>query len=130
MEGLNKYYKTNIIISGDTYAKVNGDFFARPLGKVAVSGKITAVPIYELVGAFKHIDTALLLSPQAMRDYEKYLVAYDYLEQRRFKSALEIFEDIAVKDGPVTMMIDECKKYIKKPPVDDWEGIVKHMGAK
>jgi adenylate cyclase len=130
LEGLNKYYKTNIIISGDTYAKVNGDFFARPLGKVSVKGKMAAIPIYELMGAFKHIDTALLLSPQATRDYEKYLVAFDYLEQKRFKSALEIFEDIAVKDGPVTMMMDECKKHIKKPPEDNWEGVVKHMDAK
>lgn len=130
LEGLNKYYKTNIMISGDTYAKISGDFFARPLGKVAVKGKKTNVPIYELMGAFKHIDTALLLSPQAVRDYEKYLVAYDYIEQKRFSSALEILEDIQIKDGPVTMMMDVCIKYQKTPPKDDWEGLVQSMDAK
>lgn len=130
LEGLNKYYKTNTMISGDTYAKVNGDFFARPLGKVAVKGKKDAIAIYELMGAFKHIDTALLLTPQAARDYEKYLVAYGYIEQKRFKSALEIFEDIAIKDGPVNMMIASCKELIENPPKDEWNGLIKYMDTK
>ena len=130
LEGLNKYYKTNIIISGDTYSKVNGDFYARPLGKVAVKGKKEGVPIYELMGAFKHIDTALLLSPQLTRDYEKYLVAFDYIEQQRFTSALEILQDISMKDGPVNMMIDACVKYKKNPPGEDWEGFTRNMDAK
>lgn len=130
LEGLNKYYKTNVMISGDTYAKVNGDFFARPLGKVAVKGKKDSITIYELMGAFKHIDTALLLTPQASRDYEKYLVAYGYIEQKRFKSALEIFEDITIKDGPVTMMINACINFIENPPKDDWKGLIKHMDDK
>lgn len=130
LEGLNKHYGTEILISGDTYFKVSADFLARPLGKVAVKGKEIYVPIYELVGALRHVDTKLLLSPDQMKEYEKYRVAYDYFEQRRFSNALEIFHDIEHKDGPVLMMIEECKKLCKKPPEDDWKGFVKNVKEK
>jgi len=130
LEGLNKYYKTSILMSQDVYNKVNGDFLARPLGKVIVKGKDKAVGVYELVSALKHVDTNLLISPQATRDYEKYLVAYDYFLEKRFKSALEILQDIHIKDGPVIMMIDECKKLLKSPPDNDWDGLVRKMDVK
>lgn len=130
LEGLNKYYHTNILISGDTYAKVSGDFLARPLGKVAVKGKDTYTTIYELIGALRHVDPKLLLSPHNIKEYEKYRVAYDYFEQQRFQSALEIFTDIEVKDGPVLMMLEECQKLCTTPPGDDWKGLIKNASEK
>lgn len=130
LEGLNKHYNTSILISQDVYNKVNGDFLARPLGKVAVKGKDKSVGIYELVSALKHVDTNLLISPQATRDHEKYLVAYEYFSEQRFKSALEILQDIHMQDGPVTMLIEECKKLIKSPPESDWDGLVRKMDVK
>jgi adenylate cyclase len=49
LEGLNKEYGTEIIISRFTYEKVKNDFLCRPLGTVQVKGKKEPVEIYELV---------------------------------------------------------------------------------
>jgi adenylate cyclase len=48
LESLNKDYKTRIIISDATRARLTGDFQTRPLGDVVVKGKSTAVRIFEV----------------------------------------------------------------------------------
>jgi len=48
LESLNKDYKTRIIISEATRARLTGDFQIRPLGDVVVKGKSKAVQIFEV----------------------------------------------------------------------------------
>jgi adenylate cyclase len=48
LESLNKDYKTRIIISEATRARLTGDFQIRPLGDVTVKGKSKAVQIFEI----------------------------------------------------------------------------------
>jgi class 3 adenylate cyclase len=50
LEGLNKYYGANIIISGETYNECRDSIEARLLDFVIVKGKTEPVLIYELVG--------------------------------------------------------------------------------
>jgi adenylate cyclase len=49
LESLNKDYKTRIIISEATRARLTGDFQTRPLGDVVVKGKSKAVQIFEVL---------------------------------------------------------------------------------
>jgi adenylate cyclase len=53
LEGLNKEYKTHIIISDSTYQQVKDIIEARSLGSVMVKGKTKTVDIYEVVGKKK-----------------------------------------------------------------------------
>jgi adenylate cyclase len=48
LESLNKDYKTRIIISEATRARLTGEFSTRPLGDVIVKGKSKAVQIFEV----------------------------------------------------------------------------------
>ena len=48
LESLNKDYKTRIIISDATRARLTADFRHRPLGDVVVKGKSKAVQIFEV----------------------------------------------------------------------------------
>lgn len=50
LEGLNKTYGTNIIISENTYNLIKGDFQCRFIEEVNVKGKLKAVKVYELLG--------------------------------------------------------------------------------
>jgi adenylate cyclase len=50
LEGLNKEYKTHIIISAAVYREVQDVIEAKPLGSVKVKGKENAVDIYEVLG--------------------------------------------------------------------------------
>lgn len=49
LEGLNKEYKTNIIVSGQTYKIVKDSFELKYLDEVQVKGKKKKVKIYELI---------------------------------------------------------------------------------
>ncbi len=49
LEGLNKTYETEILISESTYEKVKDRIVARPVDRVTVKGKTQPVEVYELV---------------------------------------------------------------------------------
>jgi adenylate cyclase len=53
LEGLNKTYKTNIIISENTYKIVKDKFETRKIGVVNVKGKEKSITIYELISRKK-----------------------------------------------------------------------------
>ncbi|MBI2982189.1 MAG: CHASE2 domain-containing protein [Deltaproteobacteria bacterium] len=116
LEGLNKYYKTSILISQSTHEKVQGDFLFRELDNVQVKGKQQSVRLYELL--------ADPLSAQ-----EKMLPLFGEgraLYQRgEFKKARSLFEKCLIldpKDGPSQLFVERCLEYEKHPP-EDWEGV-------
>ena len=50
LEGVNKAYKTNIIISEDTWTKIKHEpFIVRELDQIRVKGRSMPVSIYELL---------------------------------------------------------------------------------
>ncbi len=50
LEEANKTYGTQIIVSGKTYEAASNKFLFRPLGVVALRGKVKGMAVYELVG--------------------------------------------------------------------------------
>jgi len=50
LEGANKEFKTNIIISEATYRKVEGLAEVRSLGPIKVKGRMREIQVYELLG--------------------------------------------------------------------------------
>lgn len=63
LEGSNKEYATNIIISEYTYEKVKDRIIARELDLVKVKGKTKPVRIYELIDLVNEEDLKLLRRP-------------------------------------------------------------------
>jgi adenylate cyclase len=119
MEGLNKLYGTNIIITEKTYKIVKDDFEIRKLDAVKVKGKKKPILIYELLSdkgklSEKHKDFTRL--------YEEGLEFYFNKKWnpaiKSFKSALKIISDAACNE-----LIKRCKDFIKNPPPKDWDGV-------
>jgi adenylate cyclase len=52
LEGVNKEYGTRICISHSVFKEAGERLCVRPIDDVAVTGRRTKIPIYELVGAF------------------------------------------------------------------------------
>lgn len=50
LEGLNKYYGTNILLSQATVQSLNGDFILRSADLVQVKGKAKTLEVFELLG--------------------------------------------------------------------------------
>jgi len=69
LEGLNKNYKTNIIISEFTKERLDDTFLTRRLDTVKVKGKENAVVIYELMVKNERNKAIKALYEQALEDY-------------------------------------------------------------
>ncbi len=67
LEGSNKTYGTNIIISEYTYERVKDRVYARELDLVQVKGKTQPVRIYELIGLVNDADMELIRRPLSSR---------------------------------------------------------------
>ena len=50
LEGLNKEFKTSILVSGAVVAGARSSFYFRPLGPVHVKGRGEEVDVFELCG--------------------------------------------------------------------------------
>ncbi len=119
LEGINKYYGTNIICGEMTHQLVKDRIVTRKIDIVAVKGKSEAVGIYEVVGL---IDD---LNPKLESFIEKYQEALEYYLDRNFKEARELFRQALIikLDEPAKQFIQRCDDYINHPPDQSWNGV-------
>ncbi|MEN9649491.1 MAG: hypothetical protein RL094_458 [Candidatus Parcubacteria bacterium] len=118
LEGLNKMYGTECILSEETKKAVEGDsrFVIRELDTVMVKGKKEPKNIYELITAevtdpFKQV---LPLFAEGLDLYKK----------GNFKQALETFKKVldTYPDGPSQTFMERCNYLIEHPP-EVWNGV-------
>jgi adenylate cyclase len=119
LEGANKEYGTNIIISEFTYNHVLEAMCCREIDSVRVKGKTRPVRIFELLGEkkdepdyqnlIKAFSTGLTLYRQGK--WDDAILA--------FQSTLEIKHD----DFVSTMYMERCKNLKQHPPAQPWDGV-------
>jgi adenylate cyclase len=118
IEGLNKDYGSQILVSESTAGAAGDRFLFRELDWVRVKGKQQPVGIHELV------DAAPAGPGQTERAvfYARALAAY---RERRFDEAEALFADLAerLNDGPAGAFRDRCRHYREDPPPADWDGV-------
>ena len=132
LEGVNKMYSTNIIISEAVHALVHKECIVRPLDVVAVKGKEKGVVIYELVG-LKKGDPSLFPSRKQAEFCDLFTQGFKVYLERRWDEAIGIFEKIHDKfgseDPTIKMYIDRCLEFKKNPPHKKWDGVI-HLKTK
>jgi adenylate cyclase len=120
LEGLNKIYGTQIIVSGDTADLVASEFRLRELDMVRVKGRKQALRIYELIStADMPVSTE---QKELMGLYEAGLGSY---REQRWEEALELFTKcllIRPEDGPSRLMARRSRSYRDEPPAEGWDG--------
>ncbi len=105
LEGINKIYQTEIIVSTDTRDALEKEFLFRPLGSVAVKGKQQEVEIYELV---ESITQATEEQIQFSKDFT---TALDLFKNGDFSGAKILFTKIGGQyptDHPTKIYIEKC----------------------
>jgi adenylate cyclase len=114
LEGLNKVYKTRIIISENTLKKLVDDFLYRQLDRVRVKGKNIPINIYEIM---KNTE-------KNQKIKEKFDLALEHYFRADFNNALKTFEKIynEFSDETSKVFIDRCKQFIQNPPDENWDG--------
>lgn len=120
LEGANKMYGTNIIISDFTYAHVSSRVTCRPLDLVRVKGKSEPVKIYELMGDSVVPQNLADLIGQFTRGLEEY-------KNQRWDKAMGYFSNalkIMPQDRPSHLYLNRCRTLKANPPGNDWDGVV------
>lgn len=120
LEGLNKYYGTQIIIDRQTAAQITG-FVLRELDTVRVKGRETGETIYELIGASHEADDALL---EKISRYQQALALYRNAD---FTQAAQIFSTLS-SDAASGTMLKRCLSLQQNTP-ENWDGVYS-MSAK
>ncbi|MFT5432415.1 MAG: adenylate cyclase, partial [Myxococcota bacterium] len=120
LEGANKYYGTEIILTADTRSELGDEFLVRRLDRVAVKGKELPVTIYELV-------SPAAAATDATRGFVgQYEAALDEYIAGRFGAALRGFRAaLAVRatDEPSRIMAGRCRELLDSPPPKGWNGV-------
>ena len=125
LEGLNKTYRTEILIGEGTAELLDGAFHLREIDMVRATGKEQAVRVYELLAAsgtpFPHQDRQLA---------EIYAAGLNAYRQQRWDAALDLFgRCLALRawDGPAQTMADRCRIFREATPRKDWDGVFDQM---
>ncbi|MBN1829816.1 MAG: adenylate/guanylate cyclase domain-containing protein [Deltaproteobacteria bacterium] len=119
LEGINKEYGTNIVVSEGTFSRVNDRFFFRELDAVRVKGKEQPVRIFELLCRSGEKETWKDMA-------QRYATGLDAYRGRRFDEAMAAFRgvlEIRPEDAPAKLYIERCEDLKKAPPGDDWDGV-------
>ncbi len=122
IESLNKYYKTNILITDSTYSIIKDKFFCRFVDKFIANGKLKSIKLYEVVGekGEDKIDDRLIeLSTKAFDFY----TARNWSESEDlYKEMLSLNED----DYIARIFIDRINKFKYSSPAKGWDGSFKY----
>jgi len=120
LEGVNKQYKTETMISEFTFAKVKGDIETRELDRIRVMGKKEPVKIYEVLGRKGE------MNPQTRAILPLFNQGLKYYSNREWAEALACFEKILQvneHDGPSLTYRQRCVDHQFQPPPADWNGV-------
>lgn len=120
LEGANKSYKTNILISESTYERVMDAFVCMELDSVRVKGKTLPVSIYQLVGEKSYVSS-------------EYMAAIDYFHKglqlyrkQKWDEAIEVFKTVTAMNHSIyaaDLYIERATELKNDPPPSEWDGV-------
>jgi len=113
LEGLNKPYKTNILISEYTKELLKDEYIIKEIDLVKVKGKNKAVKIFQV------IDFGLP-NIKLQQEFETYNKALQLYRDSNFKEAKKVFELLYnnTKVFVYSLYKDRCEYFIKNPPAN------------
>ncbi|MGJ3261149.1 MAG: adenylate/guanylate cyclase domain-containing protein [Rhodospirillales bacterium] len=124
IEGLNKFYGTQLLVSDAVRRRASPEFLFRRVDIVEAKGTSVPVTIYELMGQ-RGEDSAFYVGDEATRLASKYEQAFDFYIHRDFDDALRVLDELseaAPEDPVIAQLREKCRGYVTIPPGNDWSG--------
>jgi adenylate cyclase len=119
LEGLNKFYGTEILVAGATVQHIEQGLIFREVDLVRVKGKKHPIAIYEIMGEG---------SPEEKlaRFLDLYREGMACFREGRWSEGLQAFQaasELNPQDGLCTHYLQLTQKFSETPPGPDWDGI-------
>ena len=123
LEGLNKYYGTDLLASETTIHQTGGAVVGRLVDRVAVKGRTGGIEIFELV------DTPERLSPSTLQFVRRATEVVRLYLERRFAEARVLADELLAHkpdDVPLSIIAERCAEFMRQAPPGDWKGVFVH----
>lgn len=120
LEGANKYYGTQVLVSQDIYDAAQHEFLFRKIDMVAVKGRENVIGVYELIGELG------AASPGELEWAQDTGAALKLYRERDFEGACKKYEKILQlkpTDLVAKKFIENCRQFIESPPPSGWDGV-------
>ncbi len=124
VEGVNKEYGTNMIVTEFTYEAIKDTWVCRYLDLIAVKGKKEPTAIYEVFHPIGESPEPDLTRPEGFM--EAWDAAMALYREQKFEEAQEAFEyvrELFFDDGPSMVYVERCEVMAQNPPGDGWDGV-------
>ncbi len=125
LEGANKLFGTEVLLSEETHARVRGEVCARRLGSVRVRGKQRPTQVYEL----RHLGPPVPGEAETVAHFEAGVDAFGARDWEQAERRFQAVQRLWPKDGPSRRYLDEVAFLRLSPPGPDWDaasaGVVK-----
>jgi adenylate cyclase len=122
LEGLNKFYGTQILISEQTRREIGDEFVCREIDCVRVKGKTKPVVVYELL--CRRTEDAGGRAAHVAGAFTQAFMAY---RRRRFPDAIAALEAVRTNHGGGDPALDQfvarCRALVADPPPEGWDGV-------
>ncbi len=118
LEGLNKFYGTEILLSAACLEAAGDAILTRPVDSVSVKGRTEGIIVYELLAMKEEADEQTRrLARQTADAFAAYLRA-DFPQARELYQALRAFQ---AGDPVAALMAGRCAEYVSAPRPATWD---------
>lgn len=120
LEGINKFYGTELMISDSTYEMCKDAIEVRELDLIRVIGIYQPVRIYEILCKKGE------LTPERKEVYDIFLSGLTAYRSQNWENAEADFKkviEILPDDGPSRTFIRRIEEYRNNPPPSGWDGV-------
>jgi adenylate cyclase len=124
IEGLNKFYGTQILASDTVRRNASSDYLFRRVDIVEAKGTTVPLTIYELMGE-RGEDSTFFVGNDKLRLASRYEQAFDFYLHGDFSDALFILDQLAEidpDDAVVAQLRVKCRTFDETPPPPEWNG--------
>jgi adenylate cyclase len=119
LEGANKEYGTNILLSESTWEQVNDRLATRELDVIRVKGKAQPTRIFEVLGTYP-------LAPHRAAMVPIFEAAVHAYRAQRWEEAIKLLQqalEATPGDRPSQLYIERCTMFMAAPPPADWDSV-------
>jgi adenylate cyclase len=113
LEGINKEFGTDIIISHSVFKEAGERLWVRPIDEITVKGRAGEILIYELLGIRDgDTETAPTATEEVLCELTR--KAFDFYAAKKYESALVIYQELIDRfnDGLALVMAARCQTLI------------------
>ncbi len=121
LEGANKYFGTNILVSENTMRQLKYRHLHREVDLLRVKGKLQPATIFEILDhhdrtTFPHLEETIGWYQSGLQEYRKQRWSE---AEKKFQQALALHPG----DQLSRVYLERCRHFLAAPPPPDWDGV-------